>query len=833
MGEWTTGWRYVPLKLMVDEFRYAVRSLRRMPVFTIAAVVSLGLGIGANAAVFSVVYAVLLRPLPYPDPDRLVRLYETNHPEGIDRGDVSPGTFVDWRARSRTLEQVATFVPRMWLLAFGDEYEQVSGAMVSPSIFPLLGVSPALGRTFRPEAAQSPPFGDDDEVVISHGLWQRRYGGRETVLGEVVRVEGRTVRRIVGVMPRGFDFPRGTDVWAQETFLRPMGARQRQTRYHQAIARLRPGSSIDEASAELGRISQRLAAEHPASNAGFGVLVERLDRAMTSSVRPALLVLIGLVVSCVLLISCANVASLMVARAAARRHEMAVRSALGASVARLVRQSFADTLLLAAGGLAAGLLVAFWGIRLLTAVAPAGTPRVEQADMGPEVLVWTAGIALLSALIVGSAPALQMRSINVHETLKRTGRPAGGGMAARRCIIAGQVALTLVLVIATTVLLRSFIRLRGVDLGFNAASVLTADLRLPTARFSDRRPWFRLAEHYEALLDEVRAIPGVEGAGLITGLPLTGEGGAGHFSMREGGSPATQWSVDVSIISPDYLAAMGIPLVRGRGFHSSDRFTEPQLSDPAAPRPHGVAIINEAMAARFWPGRDPLGESIALFDDQTFASSRTIVGIVGSVRAAALQDAPAPAVFLPLAQHPATFRPSLTARTRVPPASLARTLRDRLRAFDSQMLVSNLQPLEHLVADAAAAPRFNLLLVGSFAALSLVLAAVGIYGVVAYLVTQRTREIGIRIALGALGRDVVRLVLGDGLRPVVAGLAAGAIAAAAVVRLMRGLLFEIAPWDPISFIIAPSVLLAVAAAAALLPARRATQVDPLLALRED
>jgi putative ABC transport system permease protein len=821
---------------MIDDLRYAFRSLRRAPLFTLSAVLALALGIGANSAVFSVVYSVLLKPLPYPDPDRVVRVYETNHAHGIVRGDVSPGTFVDARGRTRTLEHLALYMPREWLLAFGDDYEEILGARVSPALFDVLGVPPVLGRTFRAEAQQAAPFGDSDEVVIGYNLWRRRYGGRPTVLGETIRVEGRTSRRIVGVMPPGFDFPGGTEVWGQETFLRPVGVRQRETRYYQAIGRLRPGITIEAARAELADVSAELAREHPGSNAGFSMDFERLDAALTSGLRPALLLLLG-VVFCVLLIACSNVANLMVARAAVRRHEMAVRSALGAGLGRLLRQTFTESVLLSTAGLTAGVMIALWGTRVLTTAAPGGIPRLDEAGLGSEVLAFTGGIALLAAVITGIVPALQTRALDVHEALKTSGRSisAGGGRT-RGWIIAAEVALTLVLVISATVMLRSFVRLRAVDVGFTPAGVLTADLRLPTNRFADtRRPWFRLALEYDRILAEIRALPGVDSVGGITGMPLTGEGATGRFWMDGGAASrpdaTAQWTVGINIVTPDYFTAMRIPVIRGRSFGTSDRLSESALTDPQAPQPRGVVIINEAMARRFWPGQDPVGRAIRLADHWAVEGS-TIIGIARDVRADAIAAAPEPAVFVPWGEIPG-YRLALAIRTRGDLEPLAGALRSRLRELDSHLLVADVQPLDAVVANAVSRPRFNLLLVACFAALALVLASVGIYGVVAYLAARRTREMGIRIALGARRRHVLRLVFRDGMRPVFLGLAAGVIPAFAAVRAMRGLLFEIEPADPISFVIAALLLLATAAAAALIPARRATRVDPLVALRDE
>lgn len=821
---------------MLHEFRYTLRILRRSPAFTLSAMAALALGIGANTAVFSVVHAVLLRPLPYAEPHRLVRLYENNHAQGITNGDVSPATVVELRTRSRALDDVGAYLAREWLIQFGYEYEQLAAALVSPSVFRILGVAPELGRTFRPEEQQSPPFGDVDEVVIAYDLWQRRFGGARDVLGRTVLIEGRVARRIVGVMPRGFDFPGGAQMWGQETFLRPIGPGQRQARYYRAIARLRPGTTFETSRTELANISTQLADQYRDSHAGFAATLQPLDEATTGSVQPALLAIAG-VVGCVLLIACANVASLMLARAAARRRDLAVRSALGATTGRLLRQSFTESAMLSAGGLAGGLLIAWWGSRLLIAAAPDGIPRLDEAGLDGAVLAFTAALAVLCAAITATVPAVQVAFDDLRDKLTSAGRvtPARGRRA-RSALIAAQVALTMVLLVSAAVLLRSFVRLRGVDLGFDPARVVAADLRFPTSRFADtKRPWVRLAHAYERIVEDVATLPGVEAVGGVTGLPLTGEGSASRMWLGDSAEPPVdanaRWTVPVAIVTSGYFRAMRIPLLRGRAFDATDRLSERVLTDPAAPRPPGVVIVNDAFARRYWPGEDPLGRSIRL-EDHWAVSASTVVGVAADVREHAVTMPAGPAVYVPWGEIPG-FRLALAVRTNGDVSAVAAALRSRLRSLDSHLFVSNLRPLDAVVAGAIARPRFNLLLVASFALLALALAAVGVYGVVAYLVAERTREVGIRIALGALARDVMGLVLADGLKPVLLGITLGLIAALGAVRLMRALLFDLAPADPLSFIAAPAVLLAVAAAAALIPARRAARVDPLVALRDE
>ena len=825
---------------MSTDLRYSLRTLARTPGFTLSAVLTLALGIGANAAVFSVVYAVLLNPLPYAEPGRLVRIYEANQAQGIERGDVSPGTFVDLRARSRTLEHVAVFMARRWLLSFGDDPELLNGALVSPSMFPMLGVAPLVGRTFRPESEQSPPFGDEADVVISHSLWQRRFGGRPDVVGQVVKLEGRRALTVVGVMPAGFDFPGRAEFWRNAPFVRPIGHAERAVRYHESIARLAPGVSLEQARAELAGIARQLEAEHPKANAGYSLRVERLDDETIGSVRPALLVLLG-VVGCVLLIGCTNVANLLLARATARRRELAVRVALGASRGRLLRQSLSDCAVLAVLGGAGGLLLGYWGMRVLTALGPQDTPRLQEVAFGAPVYVLVAVLAVTAACLIGVVPMVTAAPVSVAAALKQGARTGDGGLgrSARSWFIGAEVALTLVLLVGASLLLRSFIALRHVDLGFDTDRVLTADLVLGTARFPEAsRPWFRLAQHYDHVLSELAALPGVDVVGGITDVPLTGSGATGKFWVGDGSSErpdaTRQFDVGISIVTPAYFEVMRIPVTRGRSFTPADRLSEAVLTAPAerrADKPRGVVIVNESMARRHWPGGDAVGQSIVLADHWAVSSS-VIVGVVADVRATGVDQPSAPTVYAPMGEI-AGFRLSVALRSRQAVEPLAPVLRARLRAIDPQMVVSNVRTLDDVVSGAVSRPRFNLVLVSVFALLALALSAVGISGVMAYLVTRRTREIGIRMALGARRGDVLRLVLREGLRPVMGGLVVGVAVAVVAARLIRTLVFGIAPVDPASFVLAGTALLVVALVAAWIPARRATAVDPLVALREE
>jgi putative ABC transport system permease protein len=829
---------------MLNDLRYALRTLRRSPGFAASAILALALGIGANTAVFSVVYAVLLKPLPFDQPGRLVRLYERNPAQGIERGDVSPGTFVDWRTRTRTLESVAVYTSGEALWSFGDQYEVVKFSAVSPALFSLLRVTPILGRTFRPEAEQPKPYGDAGEAVLGYGLWQRRFGGRPDVIGQSVRVEGRFPLQIIGVMPRGFAYPEGTEAWGNQPFVETISAGRRQARYYHPIARLAAGATLADARTELAGISSQLEIEQPRSNAGWTADVEPLGVDATRDSRAALLALLAAVTG-VLLIGCANVANLLLARASARRREMAVRLALGAGTARLVRQCFTEALVLAALGTAAGVVLGRWITGALIALAPPDIPHLADTGMNAALLLFAIAAGLASAAFIGIAPAMHARHAERDGGLRPDGRAATGrGARARRALIAVEVAVVVLLLTSAALLVRSFAKLRGVDLGFESARALVVEMRWPVGRFATptRRPWFLVQQGVDGMVAAVRSLPGVDAAGMITDPPLTGDAytaslwpadAPGASGIKPPSSARDQWKAQLSIVTPEYFRAMNIPLVRGRHFTDADRFTEAQLTDPDAAKPQGVAIINHAMAVRYFAGQDPIGRALVIFDDQTYSSSRVIVGIVADVRANAVAAAAEPAIYLPHAQHPGVFRPSLVVRSTVPAGTLAAAVRDRLRAYDPQLLVLRTRTMDEVVSGALSRPRFNLLLLVSFALVALGLAAIGIYGVVAFLVTQRTREIGIRMALGARAADVLRLVVREGMAPVVFGAGAGVVASLAATRAIRSLLFGVTPLDPISIAAAPALLAAVALVACYLPARRATRVDPLVALREE
>jgi len=831
------GW----LEDLMQDLRHAARAFRRSPGYTAAAIAALALGIGANTAVFAVVHAVVIAPLPYAEPDRLVRLWERNPTQRIEHSTVSPGTFMDLRERSRTLERIALLGGRDFLLSDAPESWESRAAAVSPALFGMLGIRPIVGRAFPPDDGRTPSSGSLNEIVIGYRMWQQRFGGNPNVLGRTIRMDYRWTYTIVGVMPPGFAFPEGAELWTPLVYARALSPTERQYRYYGAIATLRPGVTLEQAAHDAAAIASQLEAEHPASNAGWSVQMARLDRSILGDTRPTLLVLLGLA-GCVLLIACGNVATLAVARATARRHETAVRVALGAGMPRLLRQWAAEGLLLAVLGGAAGLVVGYWSNRLLLAIAPADIPRLDEVAFGGPVLAFLLLVTCATGVLVGLAPALRARDTNPLDAMRsRTGAAGSASPRTREWLVGAQVALTFVLVVASALLLRSFENLRSTDLGFRRHDILSAELRIPGGRFSGPSRWTERVEYYDRLIADLNQLSGIRSVAGTTTIPLTGELGSGSMwrtdapgahDSRPPTSAADQWRAAIQIVTPRYFETMGIPILRGRPFDAADRFTRLDPADPDGSRLPGVAIINEAMANRFWPDGDPLGTRIFLFDDRSFAAYRTVVGVVRDVRAESVDAAALPTVFLPFGQHPGRGL-SLVLRSGLPPAQLVSPVTDRLRAFDAVIGGSGVRPLDVVVGGTLSRPRFTMLLVGSFAALALAIAAVGVFGIVGFLVARRTQEIGIRMALGARPGNVLWLVLSEGLRPVALGVAVGALGAVAVARAMQALLYGVAPLDGVSFATSAALLFFASVIAALVPARRAAGVDPLRSLRSE
>ena len=812
------------METLFKDIRYAFRSLLKHPGFTAIAVITLALGIGANTAIFSVINAVLLRPLPYAEADRLMvpwgRKGDMQH-----RTIVSYPDFADWRAQTKTLEHVAAYNASGILLREGDaaEPELITGANVSADLFPLLRVTPVLGRPFTRVEDQANAPG---VIVLGYSLWQRRFHADSQIIGKQIKI-GSTSATVVGVMPEGFRFP------AQATkteFLRPLataiGERtQRRSSYSLPIvARLKPGATVEAAESEMRTIGAQLEQPNPDEGFRLGTRFIPLHEAVTWGSRTPLLVLLG-AVGFVLLIACANVANLLLARAAARHKEMAIRAALGAGRLRVVRQLLTESLVLALFGGGLGLLVAQWGVRLLLATSPFDIPRLKEVGLDTKVLAFTAAISVLTGLIFGLAPALQASRADLQDALKEGGRNAAGGAVRNRVravLVVVEVALSLVLLVGAGLLGKSFLLLSEVRPGFDSEHVLTTDLSLAKSKYPQ-------AEQQQARFSEIvgraAALPGVEAAAVIYPLPLGGDSNANTFLIagRPAVRPEEKPVSNHRVISPDYFHALNIPLLRGRTFDEHD-------TQRAAP----VMIVNETFARRFFAGTETLGQHIMIegeSGDNAVPPAREIVGIVGDVRHEGLDTEPGPEYYVPYAQAPESFMSLVVRSSSGSSASLAAGVRESIKQMDRDQYVADVQPMTKLVAESVARRRFNTLLTGLFAIVALLLASVGIFGVMNYTVAQRTQEFGLRVALGAQTRDVLRLVLGQGMRLILVGLAVGLTAALALTRVLRGMLFGVTPTDPLTFVAVSSLLTAVALLACYIPARRATKVDPLEALR--
>jgi predicted permease len=800
------GWRAG----LGHDLRYGLRMLRRNPGFTAVVVLTLALGIGANTAIFSVVNGVLLRPLPYLQPNRLMMVWHNNTKENEPRDFVSYPAYLDLRSQSRTFSRMGAVSPRWRFVLPGAEGPQkVQGFWVSASLFDVLGVRPFLGRTFT--AAEDKP-GGAPAVILSYALWQSRFSGDPEILGKTIPLDNLEIP-VVGVMPRGFHFLEDVALWAplgQNPFLR----RGRAIRMLQVVGRLAPGATPARAQAEMTTLTARLAREYPDTNAGLGATVVSLDEQIVGKVRPALLVLFAAVVL-VLLIACANVANLLVQRAAVREKEIAVRKALGAGRFRLVRQFLTESVLLGLLGGAGGLGLAFWGLRVLRRLGPAGLPRLRDVSIDPAVLAFTLGISLLTGIVFGLWPARRLAHVDLQETLKEGGRTteSRGRRRGRNGLVVLEVALALVMATGAGLLIRSFARLMAVDPGFVPGHLLTLQLGLPS---SYAKPAQRVA-FYRRMFSRIESLPGVEAAGGVTRLPLgphvtTTLGIQGH-PVPLGREP----EVDFRRVSTNYFRAMGISLRSGRAFNARD--------DAGAPP---VAIINQTAARRFWPGKDPLGSRVRFGNDSS--PWYTVIGVVGNVRQLGLDQPAEPAIYIAFDQGPPTG-PLLAIRTSMDPTALIPAVRRELRALEPRLLISDVKTMEQIVHQSTGGRRFNTLLLSVFAALALALAAVGIYGLMSYTLAERRHEIGIRMALGAQPAQVLRMMLGEGMKLALLGVAIGVAGSLALMRLLSSLLFGVTPTDPWTFAGVVVVLTVVALAACYVPVRRAIRVDPVAALR--
>ncbi|HJQ33855.1 MAG TPA: ABC transporter permease [Pyrinomonadaceae bacterium] len=804
------------------DFRFAARMLWKNRGVTAVAVVALALGVGANTAVFSVVNAVLLKPLPYKDPGRLVRLASDS--ERIPQMSVSYPDFLDWRAQSTVFERMAAMQPASYNLSGAGEAERLQGRNVSPEFFSVLGVEPALGRTFS-EEENAPNRGR--VAVISHGLWQRRFGGARDILGRVLTLNGEPYT-VVGVTPPNFIYGVPTDVFVPigsvvDEFMMMRGN-------HPGIyvlARMKPGVTPEGALQEMKTIAARLEAQYPASNAGNTVALQPLNEFFVSGVRPSLLVLLA-AVGLVLLIACANIANLLLARAASRGREIAIRTALGASRLRVMRQLLTESVLLALVGGGVGLLLALWSVDILRGMASGNLPATAVISLDANVLLFTLGVSLLTGLVFGLAPALQASRTDLNTSLKEGGRSQTGGAARQRvrsALVVAEVALSMLLLVGAGLLLKSFINLREAPLGFEPRGLLTMQVSRTIGKGETPA---RAVAYFDDLNARVAALPGVKAVTYAAGMPQLG---APETTTLVEGRPAPPAGKEpqtvLFVTSPGYLDAMGIRLIRGRFFNERDTLMSQR-----------VAVVDEAFAQKLFPGEDPVGQRLQGFEAEGVPPAE-IVGIVGHVNNYGLNvpEPVQPQLYYPFKQVPEKYLPEVlssvyvAARTTGDAAALAPLVRRESQAIDPAQPLYQVNTMEEVIAQSIATQKLSTTLLGLFAAVALALAGVGIYGVMSYAVTQRRHEIGVRMALGAQPRDVLRMVVGQGMLLAAVGLAVGLAGAFALTRVMSSLLYGVSATDPFVFLSVPLALAAVALLANLVPARRAMRVDPMVALR--
>jgi putative ABC transport system permease protein len=799
------------IETFFQDLRYGMRSLLKKPGFTLTAVIALALGIGANTAIFSVINGVLLRSLAYRDADSIVMVWERNFQRSRSQNSVSPANFLDWQKQSTSFEQVAASWDTRINLTSGGEPEEIQVQRVSADFFPVLGVPPRLGRSFTRD--EDVP-GANLIVILSHELWQTRFGGNPAIVGQSITASGRTFT-VLGVMPPGFHFLNSqVKAWIPLA-LDPANDWRKQGRYLRSVARLKSGIQLQQAQAELDGIAKRLERDYPDYNKGWGVNLVPMHEQIVGDIRPVLLVLLA-AVAFVLLIACANVANLLLSRAASRQKELALRAALGAGRTRLIRQMLTESVLLAVMGGALGVFLAYWGIQLLLAFAPDNIPRLNEITIDPRVLGFTLAVSLLTGLIFGLVPALQSSRPDLSDALKEGVRgSSGGSRVVRNLFVVAEIALALVLLVGAGLMLRSFFQLHQVKTGFDTDNVLTMRVQLPIAKYpqpQQRAGFFKRAQ------ERLAALPGVKSVGAISYLPLTGLASSTVFNLASQPElpPSESPGTEVRIITPGYFGAMGIPLLKGRTFDERDGADS------------RVLVINETLARKFFPGQDPIGQRLIINWEPKVADE--IVGVVGDVKETALQEEPNPAIYWPHPREPYQFM-NFVLRAAIDPAHLSAAATKEIHALDPDQPVADIRALDQVVAKSIARPRFNALLLASFAGVALILASVGIYGVMNYSATQRTHEVGIRMALGATRADIMRLVVGNGMLLTLIGIGIGVAASLMLTRVMASLLFGVTATDVPTFLGVSVVLAAVALIANYIPARRATRVDPVIALR--
>jgi putative ABC transport system permease protein len=796
---------------ILQDLKYSIRTLGKSPGFTLVAILTLALGIGANTAIFSVVNAVLLRPLPFQNPARLV--WSWGNCRLCDRGAVSPADLLVYRAENHSFAHYGAMAvgDSLFNLTGGDKPIQIKGSMVTAGFFDALGIQPRYGRVFNESDEETT---DPDVAILSHHLWQDRFGGDPNVIGKSISLDGKS-RTVIGVLSADIPVLTEADLWFPAPYLN-QGMQTHRSHFLRPIGLLKPGVTISQAQSELDAIAARLATQFPVTNKGWSVKLQPLQTVLVGNVRPAFMVLIG-AVSLVLLIACANIASLLFARNTARQREIAIRTALGAGRSRLLRQLLTESLVLALAGGLVGIFLANAGVELLKQLGPQSLPRLDEVNVNGAVLAFTFVTAILTAILFGFGPALKASRRDLTQSLKEGGASGDSRSKhrAHNALVVAEVALSVVVLIASGLLLNSFYRLMRVHLGFDPANVLTTEVSLVSPRYDEE---LKRESFFHALQDRLQSAPGVKCAGFISELPLSGEANDTFFTITEHppANPNDNEDADFRNIDGDYFGAMRIPLLAGRAFERQDSTGS-----------RNVVIINEPFAKKYFPNENPIGKHLKMFEGKPEFAVREIVGIVGGNKHFALQESLRPEMF-----KPGSFtRMNIVVRSAGDPAMLTTTVREVLHAIDPDEATSTFRTMDDVISTSASGDRFNTVLLGAFAAIALLLTAAGIFGVLSYLVTQRTREIGLRMALGAQPEDVLRVVVGHGLRLVLLGLCIGVAAALVVTRWMSSVLFDVKPTDPLTFAAVGVLLTAVAFLASYIPARRAMRVDPMVALR--
>jgi predicted permease len=802
------------------DLRYGARMLRRNPGFTLVAVITLALGIGANSAIFSVVDAVLLRPLPYKEPDRLMALWAKNDTSGLTQRPLSYPNFVDWREQNQVFEYLAAVRQESFSLTDGAEPERVNGIRVTTDILPLLGVRPLRGRDFLPEEARPEKA---QVALISYGLWQRRYVSDPGVIGQAMTLDNKSYT-IIGVLPDWMKHPglpipaTGAEVWIP--FVPLPNEQNRSFANIRVVARMKPGVTLSQVKADMQGVAERLEQQYPNDNTNLRVEMKSLHEELTGRVRLALLILLG-AVAVVLLIACVNVANLLLARASGRKKETAIRSALGATRWRLIRQSLTECLLLSLAGGLAGLLLAHTCVNWLTKMNAGNLPRTDGIGINWQVLFFTLGVSVLTGIVFGLVPALQSSRLNLTEALKDGQKGVGGGVNNRRWLgglVVTEVALALVLLTGAGLLIRSFHHVSETDPGFNPERLLTLSVPLPLTGYETQQ---KQALFYERTLEKINALPGVESVACVSRLPLVGMATVTFTAQGNPATPGTEPNADYRTISPSYFRTAAVPLLAGREFTEQDR-------DGAS----DALIVNEELARLYFPGGDAVGKRLQLALERT--RFREIVGVVGNAKLAGLDAKVDPAIYVPFQQNtwPHALRnSSLVVRTTVEPHSLTQAIRGELHSIDLSLPVTQVRTMGEIIHDSMAQRRFSMSLLLVFAAVAALLSAIGIYGVMSYGVTQRSHELGVRVALGAGRADILRMVIGGGAKLTLLGVLIGTAGAVAVTRLMSGLLYEVSATDPLTLGAVALLLAGVSLLACYVPARRAMRVDPIVALR--